>query len=138
MRYLVIGSGGREHAIAWRLLHDGSATEVYVAPGNGGIDDRYRVAIAINDFESMYTFCKSKSIDVVVVGPEAPLVNGIVDFLHNKGIRVFGPTAKAAQLEGSYLQSTSCKNIMFLLLNSENLKIKTIYCTILNRLLNIQ
>ncbi len=103
MRYLVIGSGGREHAIAWRLLHDGSATEVYVAPGNGGIDDRYRVAIAINDFESMYTFCKSKSIDVVVVGPEAPLVNGIVDFLHNKGIRVFGPTAKAAQLEGSKL-----------------------------------
>ncbi|MCX8122549.1 MAG: phosphoribosylamine--glycine ligase [Spirochaetes bacterium] len=103
MRYLVVGSGGREHAIAWRLLHDGSASEVYVAPGNGGIDDRYRINIAVNDFESLYAVCRQKNIDVVVIGPEAPLVDGVVDFLQNKGITVFGPTAKAAQLEGSKL-----------------------------------
>ncbi len=103
MRYLVIGSGGREHAIAWRLLHDGSATEVYVAPGNGGIDDRYRIQVSMNDFESLYTACRQKNIDVVVIGPEAPLFDGVVDFMQSRGIRVFGPTAKAAQLEGSKL-----------------------------------
>ncbi|MGB4270404.1 MAG: phosphoribosylamine--glycine ligase N-terminal domain-containing protein, partial [Spirochaetota bacterium] len=55
MRYLVLGSGGREHAIAWRLIHDGSASEVYVAPGNGGIDERFRIQVAVNDFELLYT-----------------------------------------------------------------------------------
>lgn len=103
MRYLVVGSGGREHAIAWRLIHDGSASEVYVAPGNGGIDERFRVQVAVNDFESLYTICKQKNIDIVIIGPEAPLVDGVVDFLQNRGIPVFGPTAQAAQLEGSKL-----------------------------------
>lgn len=103
MRYLVVGSGGREHAIAWRLLHDGSAREVYVAPGNGGIDDRFRIQVDANDFESLYTVCRQKNIDSVVIGPEAPLVGGVVDFLQNRGIRVFGPNASAAQLEGSKL-----------------------------------
>jgi len=103
MRYLVVGSGGREHAIAWRLLHDGSAREVYVAPGNGGIDERFTIQVAVNDFESLYTICKQKNIDIVVIGPEAPLVDGVVDFLQKRGIKVFGPTADAAQLEGSKL-----------------------------------
>ncbi|MEW6525636.1 MAG: phosphoribosylamine--glycine ligase [Spirochaetota bacterium] len=103
MRYLVVGSGGREHAIAWRLIHDGSASEVYVAPGNGGIDERFRIQVAVNDFESLYTICKQKNIDIVIIGPEAPLVDGVVDFLQNRGVRVFGPTAQAAQLEGSKL-----------------------------------
>ena len=103
MRYLVIGSGGREHALAWRLLHDGSATEVYVLPGNGGIDPRYRVNIPMNDFMAIEEFCVTRKIDCVVVGPEIPLVGGIVDFFESKKIPAFGPSASAARLEGSKL-----------------------------------
>lgn len=103
MRYCVIGSGGREHAIAWRLLHDGSAREVYVVPGNGGIEQRYRVHLSVDDFEGIHSFCMRKKIDCVVVGPEAPLAAGIVDFLDDKKISVFGPSGAAAMLEGSKL-----------------------------------
>lgn len=103
MKYLVIGSGGREHAIAWRLMNDGSAGEIYVAPGNGGIEDKYRVNIPADDFDGIASFCMEKKIDLVVVGPEVPLVNGIADFLEGRGIRVFGPSAKAAMIEGSKL-----------------------------------
>lgn len=107
MRYLVIGSGGREHAIAWRLLSDGSAEEVYLAPGNGGIDEQYRVDLSISDFKGIETFCSQKKIDIVVVGPEAPLVDGVVDYLSERKIPVFGPTARAAMLEGSKLFAKS-------------------------------
>lgn len=103
MKFLVIGSGGREHAIAWRLMNDGSASEIYVAPGNGGIDDKYRVKIQADDFEAIFKFCKEKKIDLVVIGPEVPLVNGLADFLEFKGIRVFGPSKKASMIEGSKL-----------------------------------
>jgi len=103
MKYLVVGSGGREHTIAWRLLSDGSAQEVYVAPGNGGIDSAYRVDIGVEDFEGIAAFCKEKNIDLVVVGPEVPLVGGLVDFLAEKKIKAFGPSKAAAQLEGSKL-----------------------------------
>ena len=103
MKYLVVGSGGREHAIAWRLINDGSATEVYVAPGNGGIEDKFRVNIKADDFEGLHKFCREKSIDMVVVGPEVPLVAGIVDFFEEKGIPCFGPSGKAAMIEGSKL-----------------------------------
>lgn len=103
MKYLIIGSGGREHAIAWRLLNDGSASEIYVAPGNGGIEDRYRVKIQVDDFDAISDFCREKKIDLVVIGPEVPLVNGLADFLEEKGIRVFGPSKKAAMIEGSKL-----------------------------------
>jgi len=103
MKFLVIGSGGREHAIAWRLLNDGSAGEIYVAPGNGGIDDKYRVKIQADDFVAISEFCVEKKIDLVVIGPEVPLVNGLADFLEFKGIRVFGPSKKAAMIEGSKL-----------------------------------
>lgn len=103
MKYCVIGSGGREHTIAWRLLHDGSASEVYVLPGNGGIEDRFRVDIPINDFPAIEKFCFEKKIDTIIVGPEAPLVEGIVDYFLEKKIPVFGPTKKAAMLEGSKL-----------------------------------
>jgi len=103
MKYLVIGSGGREHTIAWRLLKDGSASEVYVAPGNGGIDPAYRVNLGISDFEGITRFCREKGIDTVVVGPEAPLAAGIVDRLQEENIPVFGPSAEAARLEGSKL-----------------------------------
>jgi phosphoribosylamine--glycine ligase len=101
MRYLVLGTGGREHAITWRLLNDGSASEVYVLPGNGGIDDAYRVNINPSDHAAIAAFCVGKKIDMVVVGPEAYLVEGIVDYLEAKKIPVFGPSRKAAQLEGS-------------------------------------
>ncbi|MFC1669083.1 phosphoribosylamine--glycine ligase [Spirochaetota bacterium] len=103
MKYLVVGSGGREHAIAWRLLKDGSASEVFVTPGNGGIDDKYRLDISVDDFEGISKFCLENKIDMVIVGPEAPLADGIVDFLEEKNIPVFGPTKKAAMLEGSKL-----------------------------------
>lgn len=103
MKYLVIGSGGREHAIYWRLLTDGSAEEVYVAPGNGGIDEKYRVDIAVDDFEGIYNLCHDKLIDMVIVGPEVPLVMGLVDYLEEKNIPAFGPKKDAAMIEGSKL-----------------------------------
>ena len=103
MKYLIVGSGGREHTIAWRLLYDGSAKEVFVAPGNGGIDDSFLVNASVSDFDQIADFCTEKSIDIVVVGPEAPLADGLVDFLQNKKIPAFGPSKKAAQLEGSKL-----------------------------------
>lgn len=103
MRYCVIGSGGREHAIAWRLMTDGSAGEVYVLPGNGGIADEFRVNLKIDDFEGIAKFCSAKKIDMVVVGPEVPLSAGITDYLVERGIRTFGPSKRAAMLEGSKL-----------------------------------
>jgi len=103
MKYLVVGSGGREHTIAWRLINDGSAEEVYVAPGNGGIEDKYRIDIAIDDFDGLTDFCNEKKIDMVVVGPEVPLAAGLVDHLQDRGIKTFGPSKKAARLEGSKL-----------------------------------
>ncbi|MCL2025294.1 MAG: phosphoribosylamine--glycine ligase [Leptospirales bacterium] len=103
MKYLVIGSGGREHCIAWRLLNDGSASQVFTLPGNAGLPSNLRVNTAIDDFDGIASFCISADIDMVVVGPEMPLADGIVDFLTEKGIPVFGPTRKAAMLESSKL-----------------------------------
>lgn len=103
MKFLVIGSGGREHCIAWKLLNEGSAKEVYVAPGNGGIPAAYRLALDPFDFNSISNACIEKKIDAVIVGPEAPLVAGIIDFLSEKKIPAFGPTQQAALLEGSKL-----------------------------------
>lgn len=103
MKYLVVGSGGREHVLAWRLLNDGSAREVYVMPGNGGIDKKYCVEINPDDHAAVIDFCGRQSIDFVVVGPEAPLVRGLSDALCAAGIPVFGPSAAAALLEGSKL-----------------------------------
>ena len=103
MKYLIIGSGGREHTLAWRLLNDGSAGEVYVAPGNGGVDDKYCADISVDDFKGIEGFCTDRGIDSVIVGPEAPLAAGIVDYLNEKKIPVFGPSKGAAMLEGSKL-----------------------------------
>ena len=103
MKYLIVGSGGREHAIAWRLLNDGSSKEVYVAPGNGGIDPNNRVSLKVDDFEGIAKFSIEKKIDLVVIGPEVPLAAGITDFLTEKGIRCFGPSKEAAMIEGSKL-----------------------------------
>lgn len=103
MKYLVIGSGGREHAIYWRLLFDGSASEVYVSPGNGGILPEHCVNINLSRHNDIIEFCKNKKIDFVVIGPEAPLADGVADTLSAAGIPVFGPSANAAKIEGSKL-----------------------------------
>jgi phosphoribosylamine--glycine ligase len=102
MRILVVGSGGREHALAWALKRSPSAGHVFVAPGNGGTEAiAENVAIAADDIESLSRFVAEKSVDLTVVGPEAPLVEGIVDRLNAEGKSCFGPTRAAARLEGS-------------------------------------
>ncbi|MDE1994169.1 MAG: phosphoribosylamine--glycine ligase [Rhizobiaceae bacterium] len=102
MKVLLIGSGGREHALAWKLAQSPLMTEFYAAPGNPGIAEHATlVAINTEDNDAVAAFCKEKAIDFVVVGPEAPLVAGLADRLRADGIAVFGPSAAAAQLEGS-------------------------------------
>src|SRR5688572_21366100 len=102
MNVLLIGSGGREHALAWKIAASPMLTKLYAAPGNPGIAQEAEcVAIDIADHAAVAAFCRDKKIDLVVVGPEAPLVAGIADDLIAAGIRVFGPLKAAAQLEGS-------------------------------------
>ncbi|HCX14832.1 MAG TPA: phosphoribosylamine--glycine ligase [Rhodospirillaceae bacterium] len=102
MRVLVVGSGGREHALCWSLGASPLCKALYCAPGNAGIADAaICVPISADDIDGLIKFSKDEKIDFVVVGPEAPLVAGLVDKLKNAGIKSFGPSAKAAQLEGS-------------------------------------
>lgn len=102
MNVLLIGSGGREHALAWKLAASPLLTKLYAAPGNPGIAQEAEcVELDVSDHAAVVSFAKEKSIDLVVVGPEAPLVAGIADDLNAAGIRVFGPSRAAAQLEGS-------------------------------------
>ncbi|WAX94720.1 phosphoribosylamine--glycine ligase [Aminobacter sp. NyZ550] len=102
MNVLLIGSGGREHALAWKIAASPMLTKLYAAPGNPGIaQEAELVALDIADHAAVAAFCKDKAIGLVVVGPEGPLVAGIGDDLRAAGIRVFGPSRAAAQLEGS-------------------------------------
>ena len=102
MDILLIGSGGREHALAWKLTQSLHCDELYCAPGNAGIADLATcVPIDPMDNAAIVAFCREKNIDFVVVGPEQPLVNGLVDALEAAGFDAFGPTQAAAQLEGS-------------------------------------
>ncbi len=102
MNVLLIGSGGREHALAWKLAASPSLTKLYCAPGNPGIAREAEcVALDIGDHAAIARFAREKEIGLVVVGPEAPLVAGLADRLEADGIRVFGPSAAAARLEGS-------------------------------------
>ena len=102
MNILVIGSGGREHAIAWKLAQSPKAQKVYVAPGNGGTArDARLVNVPLTDVKALADFAESNKITLTVVGPEAPLAAGVVDEFRARGLRIFGPTKKAAQLESS-------------------------------------
>jgi phosphoribosylamine--glycine ligase len=107
-RVLVVGSGGREHAIAWKLAQDGA--EVLCAPGNAGTAlIAENVAVSATDVPALVELARSRAVDLTVVGPEAPLVAGLVDAFRAAGLRAFGPTAAAAQLEGSKI---FCKQIL--------------------------
>jgi phosphoribosylamine--glycine ligase len=102
MKVLVIGSGGREHALVWKISQSPRVKEVFCAPGNGGIARQAQcLDIAATDLEALAGFCKENKIDLTVVGPELPLTMGIVDLFQKEGLRIFGPSKAAAQIEGS-------------------------------------
>ena len=102
MKLLVVGSGGREHALAWRLAQSPRVQLVYVAPGNGGTALEPGVQnVPITDLEELAKFVEREGVAFTVVGPEAPLAAGIVDAFRAAGLKIFGPTRAAAQLESS-------------------------------------
>ena len=100
MNVLVIGAGGREYSIGMALRKDENVEELYFAPGNGATDE-LGVNLDISDFNELADFCEANDVELTIVGPEAPLVAGIVDLFEERGLKIFGPSAKAAQLEGS-------------------------------------
>ena len=96
MKILLIGSGGREHALAWKIKQSPLVKELYCAPGNGGIADVAQcVDIGINDYKGLLAFAKDKGVDLTVVGPEAPLTAVIVDEFEKAKLKIFGPTKAA-------------------------------------------
>jgi phosphoribosylamine--glycine ligase len=104
VKVLVVGNGGREHTIAWKLLRSQQIEQVYCVPGNGGTATLARcqnVPLKVDDFESIGKFAQENDIALVVVGPELPLARGITDYLQSQGVRVFGPTKAGAQIEAS-------------------------------------
>lgn len=104
MKVLIIGSGGREHALAWKAAQSESVTQVYVAPGNAGtaLEDKVQnVAIGVDAIQELLAFAQKERIDLTIVGPEAPLVEGVVDTFRAADLMIFGPTQAAAKLEGS-------------------------------------
>ena len=104
MNILIIGNGGREHALAWKAAKSPLADKVFVAPGNAGTALEHKVEnvnIAATDVPALVKFAQDKQIGLTIVGPEAPLVIGVVDAFREAGLKIFGPTKAAAQLEGS-------------------------------------
>jgi len=102
MRVLVIGGGGREHAIVWKLAQSEKVTKIYAAPGNAGMETLAEcVSIKPTETDRLIRFAKEKEIDLTVVGPEVPLLEGVVDHFEAEGLRIFGPHREAAQIEGS-------------------------------------
>lgn len=104
MKVLIIGSGGREHALAWKTAQSSQVEKVFVAPGNAGTateDKLENVNISVSDNAALVAFAKENNIELTIVGPEQPLVDGVVDAFQAEGLMIFGPSAKAAQLEGS-------------------------------------
>ncbi len=112
MKVLIVGGGGREHAMAWKAAQSEQVELVYVAPGNAGTATESKVInidISAEDIQGLITFAKRESIELTIIGPEAPLVAGIVDAFNNENLACFGPTKLAAQLEGS---KTFCKDFL--------------------------
>ena len=110
MKVLVTGGGGREHALAWRVSLGASVSEVYVAPGNAGTalePNIHNVNIGVEDFGRLADFAQEEGVGLTIVGPEAPLVDGFVDYFEERGLRCFGPSRAAARLEGSKAFSKS-------------------------------
>ena len=102
MKILVVGSGGREHAICWKLSNEQNVEDIFCAPGNAGIESVAKcINIGDSDIDKLIIFAKENKIDLTIVGPEVPLVEGIVDKFEKEGLRIFGPNKKCAQLEGS-------------------------------------
>ena len=102
MNVLIIGSGGREHALAWKMRQSPKVREIFCAPGNAGIESIATIVkVNADDLDGLFQFAKKKRIDLTVVGPEIPLVKGIVDLFEKDGMRILGPTKYASQLEGS-------------------------------------
>lgn len=104
MKILIIGSGGREHALGWKVAQSPLVSQIFVAPGNAGtaLETKLQnIDIAVSDIKGLVTFAKQQAIDLTIVGPEAPLVIGVVDAFRQEGLAIFGPTQAAAQLEGS-------------------------------------
>ncbi|MBQ0056594.1 MAG: phosphoribosylamine--glycine ligase [Bacteroidales bacterium] len=110
MKILLLGSGGRECAIAWKLAQSPKCDELFIAPGNAGTSAYGKnVPIKVNEFDRIADFCKQEGVGMIVVGPEDPLVNGVADYFEGSGIKVIGPSKAAAQLEGS---KDFCKQFM--------------------------
>ncbi len=104
MKILVVGSGGREHALAWKLLQSSQVEQVFCVPGNGGTASLNRcqnLSKSVDDFEGISNFALQEGIDLVVIGPEVPLAQGITDYLQSQGLKVFGPNKAGAQIEAS-------------------------------------
>ena len=110
MNVLVVGNGGREHALAWKIAQSPRAKRVFVAPGNAGTAlDAENVDIPATDVPRLVQFARENAIDLTVVGPEAALAAGIVDAMNDAGLRAFGPSKAAAELEGS---KVFCKKLL--------------------------
>jgi len=124
MNVLILGSGGREHALAWKIAQSSSCNKLFIAPGNAGTDlIGKNENINVTDFDAIKKLVLFEEIEMVVVGPEDPLVNGIYDFFKNDNdlehVSVIGPSKEGAQLEGSKsLLKNLCKDIIFLLPNT--------------------
>ncbi|MDO9574430.1 MAG: phosphoribosylamine--glycine ligase [Candidatus Contubernalis sp.] len=102
MRILVVGGGGREHTLVWKLKQSPLVEEIYCAPGNAGISEYAQcVPISVEDLQGLLKFAENNKIDLTIVGPEAPLTEGIVDLFQKRGLKIFGPNKQAAKLEGS-------------------------------------
>ena len=111
MNVLVIGGGGREHTLVWKIHQSPLVESIYCVPGNGGIAQlAHCVSLKDDNIPSLVEFAQKEAIDLTVVGPELPLTLGIVNEFQKAGLQIFGPTKEAAQLEGS---KVFCKNILF-------------------------
>ncbi|MBQ5857462.1 MAG: phosphoribosylamine--glycine ligase, partial [Peptococcaceae bacterium] len=110
MKVLVVGSGGREHALVWKISQSPMVDKIYCAPGNAGIGQMAEcVAIKAEDLDGLLDFAVQNEIGLTVVGPEVPLTMGIVDKFQEKGLKIFGPSGRAAEIEGS---KTFAKDLM--------------------------